>query len=343
MKSWKGVIVLGTLAGIAGTLVRFALGSIPEGGEITALNDDHEPKLVPVGEELTVLSWNIHYGGGSTLEVGRGQTRSEVIGHLDAIAAFIRSTNPDIVALQEVDRGALRSHDIDQVEWLQNATDLNYAAWTPTWDAGWVPHPGLNPTKHIGRVRSGQVILSRFPLSRDRHIRLPQPPQTMPLYNRFYLHRHLTDVQAQVNETTSIRIVNAHLEAFHAANRQRHAATAVDTIGGETAHTILLGDMNCVPPEARLRSAFPDEPDTDMSTDPTIGMLRDIDGMQEVVPTSVYAAAESDWFTFPASAPNRRLDYIFHGDRLVLISAEVPALPNPPSDHLPVVARFSVR
>lgn len=343
MKSWKGVIVLGTLAGIAGALVRFALGSIPEGGEITALNNEYEPIQMVLGDELTVVSWNIHYGGGPTLEVGRGQTREEVLGYLDAIAAFIRSTNADIVALQEVDRSAIRSHDIDQMEWLQEATGLNYAAWTPTWDAGWVPHPGLNPGKHIGRVRSGQVVLSRFPLSNDSHIRLPQPPQSMPLYNRFYLHRHLSDVTVQVGSSIALRVVNAHLEAFHAENRQRHAETAVNTIGSQTERTLLVGDMNCTPPEARLRSGFPDEPETDMSEDNTIGMLRGVDGMQEVVPDSVYTAAESDWFTFPASAPNRRLDYIFHGERLALVSAEVPKLSPSPSDHLPVVARFSLR
>lgn len=335
--------MLSTLAGIAGGFVRFAMGSTPNGGGIIALADaPPSPSLQP-GDELTVISWNIHYGGGPTLEVGRGQSRAEVVGFLDEIAAFIRESGADIAALQEVDRSAVRSYDIDQLAWLQEATGLPYAAWTPTWQAGWVPHPGLNPKDHIGRVESGQIVLSRFPLRNAQHIRLPQPPQSVPLYNRFYLHRHLTDVTANLGPGIDLRIVNAHLEAFHSANRQAHAAIGIETVGSDTSRTLLLGDMNCTPPEAKLRQGFPDEPETDMSQDNTIDALRSINGMQEVVPTSVYAADESAWFTFPASDPNRRLDYIFHGDGLSMVRAEVPTFDAPASDHLPVVARFRLK
>ena len=54
--------------------------------------------------------------------------------------------------------GAIRSYDVDQLRWLQEATGLKHAVWTPTWDANWVPHPGLKPSEHIGRVLSGQTV-----------------------------------------------------------------------------------------------------------------------------------------------------------------------------------------
>jgi endonuclease/exonuclease/phosphatase family metal-dependent hydrolase len=331
-------------SGISGLLAGFvgiAGGVIPSGGEIIASTEGAAPTL-DTGDSLTVVSWNIHYGGGPTLARGRGQSRAEVVGYLDEIAELLRSLDADIVALQEVDRAAVRSFDIDQLRWLQEATGLAYAAWTPTWDAGWVPHPGLRPSKHIGRVQSGQVVLSRFPLSNDTHTRLPQPESNLAIYNRFYLHRHLTEVQVQLGPSTELQLVNAHLEAFDDANRRDHASIAAQRLASNTGLSLLLGDMNCTPPEAKLRRAFPDEPETDMSTDNTIALLRDIPRMSEVVPTKVYAADERSWFTFPAHKPNRRLDYIFHGERLKLISAEVPALENPPSDHLPIVARFEI-
>lgn len=342
MKHWRGLIVLGTLTGIVGGMIRFAMGGIPKGGTIVAAPEATKPSVLQSGDELTVISWNVHYGGGPTLDVGRGQSRAEVVGYLDEIAAFIRRSNADVVALQEVDRSAIRSYDIDQLAWLQEATDLKHAVWTPTWDAGWVPHPGLNPSNQIGRVQSGQVILSRFPLQNDSHIRLPQPPQDVPLYNRFYLHRHLTDVDVVLNPSLTLRVINAHLEAFHSENRQAHAAVAINTVGQNTYRTLLMGDMNCTPPEAQLRKAFPDEPETDMSKDDTINALRSISGMQEIVPKPVYSANEAAWFTFPASNPNRRLDYIFHGDGLKLVHAEVPQDTPPASDHLPVIARFKL-
>jgi len=330
--------------GFSGALAAFvglAGGSIPEGGEIVGTTTLPGPGL-QAGDTLTVVSWNVHYGGGPTLARGRGQSRAEVVSYLDAIAASIRHWDADIVALQEVDRAAIRSFDIDQMRWLQEATGLEHAVWTPTWDATWVPHPGLSPSKHIGRVRSGQVILSRFPLMDDDHIRLDQPTANGTIYNKFYLHRHLTDVTARLSDTLKLRIVNAHFEAFDDTNRIAHANRAAALLEESSPLTLLLGDMNCTPPEAKTRRAFPDEPETDMSQDNTIGILRSIPGLAEVVPADVYAADERQWFTFPAHKPNRRLDYIFHGQGLRLISAEVPTMDEPPSDHLAVVARFEI-
>ena len=328
-------------SGAMAAFVGLAGGSIPEGGEIVGGTDLPSPTLQS-GDTLTVVSWNVHYGGGPTLARGRGQSRAEVVSYLDTIAANIRNWEADIVALQEVDRAAIRSFDIDQMRWLQEATGLAHAVWTPTWDATWVPHPGLSPSKHIGRVRSGQVVLSRFPLTNDHHIRLDQPEANGAIYNKFYLHRHLTDVRAILNDTVELRVVNAHLEAFDDTNRIAHANRAAELLSASLPHTLLLGDMNCTPPEAKTRRAFPDEPETDMSQDNTIEILRSIPGISEVVPADVYAADERQWFTFPAHKPNRRLDYIFHGEGLRLLSAEVPTMNEPPSDHLPVVARFQI-
>jgi endonuclease/exonuclease/phosphatase family metal-dependent hydrolase len=343
MKYRRWMIVAGGILGAFAGFVPWAAGRIPDGGEIITIEvPDGSPAVLETGEEVTVATWNIHYGGGPTLEVGRGQSRAEVVENLDAIAAEIRSWDADIVALQEVDRSAIRSYDIDQLAWLQRATGMPYAVWTPTWDARWVPHPGLNPKMHIGRVLSGQAILSRYPLTAAQHVRLPQPEQAGTLYNSFYLHRHLTEVTAQLGPAVNLRIINAHLEAFEPVNRMDHADRTVAAVNPATPHTVLLGDMNCTPTEAAVRQSFPDEPGTDMSRDDTIDRLRKIPGLQEVVPPSVYAAAESAWFTFPAHAPNRRLDYIFHGESLVLATATVPRMDQPPSDHLPVVARFRI-
>ena len=340
-KGW--LVVAGAfLSGFAGFL-SYATGRTPSGGELVTASGAEvaSPALEP-GDEITVVTWNIHYGGGPTLEVGRGQSRAAVVQYLDSIAANIRSWDADIVALQEVDRSAIRSYDIDQLAWLQEATGMPYAIWTPTWDANWIPHPGLNPKKQIGRVLSGQAILSRFPLTKAEHTRLPQPEESGALYNLFYLHRHLTEVTAQLGPDLELRIMNAHLEAFDSQNRIEHAERTIAAISPAGPRTILLGDMNCAPTEAKVRKAFPDEPETDMSLDDTIDRLRGIPGMQEIVPPSVYAASESAWFTFPAHAPNRRLDYIFHSEKLVLASAKVPDMSDPPSDHLPVVSTFRI-
>ena len=107
--------------------------------------------------------------------------------------------------------------------------------------------------------------------------------------------------------------------------------------------SLLLGDMNCTPPEAKVRRAFEDEPETDMSSDNTIGLLRGIPGIREVVPADVYAADERAWFTFPAHKPNRRLDYIFHGEGLCSAQRyrRWPTRLRPPPRGRPLRARLT--
>jgi endonuclease/exonuclease/phosphatase family metal-dependent hydrolase len=337
-KRW--LLAIGGGIGIIGGALAWMSGRTPTGAD--CLPSTGEAREIEPGDTISVVSWNIHYGGGPTMEVGRGQSRDEVIDYLESIAAHIRSWNPDIVALQEVDRGAIRSYGIDQLTWLQEATGMPYSAWTTTWDARWVPSPGMDPKTQIGQVHSGQAVLSRFPLSQAVRHDLPQPPEQGWFYNRFYLHRALLEVSAQLGPTRSARIVNAHLEAFHPGNRQNQATHTARLLDGGAPHTLFLGDMNCTPPEAEQRKAFADEPHTDMSEDETIGLLRDIPGISEVVPASIYSAQEAPWWTFPAHAPNRRLDYIFHGEGLTLATARVPRMEHPPSDHLPVLATFRV-
>jgi endonuclease/exonuclease/phosphatase family metal-dependent hydrolase len=340
MKHKRWLLAMAGGIGIVGGLLGWMSGSRPEGAEVLS-GDGPQAELGP-GDALTVVSWNIHYAGGPTLDRGRGQSRAEVVNTLDSIAAHIRSWKPDIVALQEVDRDAVRSYGIDQLEWLRKATDMPYAAWTTTWDARWVPSPGLDPARHIGSVRSGQAVLSRFPLTEAKRHALPQPPANGWLYNRFYLHRALLEVSARLGPDLQVRIVNAHLEAFHTDNRMDHARQASALLAGGARHSVLLGDMNCVPPEAAVRGGFVDEPETDMSTDETVNLLRNIPGMSEVVPAAVNEAHEAAWWTFPAHEPNRRLDYVFHGKGLTLATAQVPQMDSPPSDHLPVVVSFRV-
>ena len=338
-RRWK-LLLAGGVA--AGGLLWWASGGRPAGAEVEGEPPDQRPPLGP-GDPLTVVTWNIHYGYGPVMYHGRGLDRAQVIANLESIARHLRAWRPDIVALQEVDRDALRSHGIDQLAWLREATGMPYAAWTETWNANWVPYPGPDPRHHIGQVRSGQAILSRLPLREARRVDLPQPRGKGVLYNRFYLHRALLDVRAELTGGGTLRLLNAHLEAYDPQNAAEHAAIATRTLSeGEQGLALLLGDMNTVPPEAAVLHGFPDEPEADHRGDQTLPTLRAIPGMREVVPVADYAADEAAWLTFPAHAPNRRLDYIFASDALRLAEVRVPKLDDPPSDHLPVVARFSL-
>lgn len=319
--------------------LRLALGRAPEGVSLRVLPHAALPARP---RELTVVTWNVHYGYGPRFDAGRTLSRAEIERNLRGIVDALRPLRPDVLALQEVDPRSWRTHDLDQLAFLQDALGLGWAAFTLTWDVPWVPSPGLNPLRQWGRARSGQATLSRFPLGGLARHPLPQPAANGALYNRFYLHRAALEATVDL-DGMALRTLNVHTEAFDRASCDEHAKILANLVqSGPLAHTLLLGDLNSVPPEARVRHGFQDEPLTDMRQDRAIATLRAVPGLHEVVSAERYARQEEAWYTFPAWDPNRRLDYLFHGDGLRLRSAEVLRPEPAPSDHLPVLARFAL-
>jgi len=77
---------------------------------------------------------------------------------LEAIADVFRGIDPDLVALQEVDRGVPRSGSVDQPAWLGDRLGLHHAFATAVpWEGG----------------EYGLAILSRFPILGTRAVHLP--------------------------------------------------------------------------------------------------------------------------------------------------------------------------
>lgn len=99
--------------------------------------------------KLRVLSYNIH----------------KCIGGVDRryaperVADVIRGLDPDVLMLQEVDRGASRSQRHDQVELLADLLELRYRSWYP------------NVTVR-GGGHYGNAIVSRYPLIESSNIDL---------------------------------------------------------------------------------------------------------------------------------------------------------------------------
>lgn len=65
--------------------------------------------------QLRVMTYNIHHGEGMDGELD-----------LERIAAVIRRAEPDLVALQEVDRGTARTGGVDQAAELARMTGMQY-------------------------------------------------------------------------------------------------------------------------------------------------------------------------------------------------------------------------
>src|ERR1700730_14354602 len=87
---------------------------------------------------LRVLTYNIHHGEGTD---GRFD--------LSRLAGVIKSVQPDVVALQEVDRGTARAAGVDELTELERLTDM---------------HAEFGKAMDYAGGGYGVAVLSRWPL-----------------------------------------------------------------------------------------------------------------------------------------------------------------------------------
>jgi endonuclease/exonuclease/phosphatase family metal-dependent hydrolase len=98
------------------------------------------------------------------------------------------------------------------------------------------------------------------------------------------------------------------------------------------------GDLNSIPGSHRkLFSSLPGNIHAYYKEDTTLSFLERLPNFKEVIPDDTVASTAVDHFTFPANAPDHRLDYLFVPVRFKVLEARV-ILTGVLSDHLPVTA-----
>lgn len=180
--------------------------------------------------KLRFLTWNLSwaYGLGSEGTSAWGQayqtkSRDHFESVLQSMGDFIGRLNIDVAFLQEVDFNASRSHHLNQLDFISRRSNLLYRNSVISWNAPYIPYPGLNPRNHFGQVRSGGAILSRYPLTTVNVDLLPKPRENPRIYNLFYLSRYLQVCQFKPEwREEPIQVMNLHLEAFSQENRELH-------------------------------------------------------------------------------------------------------------------------
>src|SRR5205807_39535 len=94
---------------------------------------------------------------------------------LARIAEVVAELAPDVLLLQEVDRGSDRSCGVDQAALIARKAGLLHLARAPSWDVDYLPFPYWPPSRHYGRLLSGGAILSRHPIADCRVEILDKP------------------------------------------------------------------------------------------------------------------------------------------------------------------------
>ena len=174
-------------------------------------------QLVYPGSTISVLTWNMGYGalgdnadffmdGGSGVRTAdEDRVRENVQTVIDEIEALA----PDVVFLQEVDRDSARSWRIDEADWIAKSFGAYQNTFAYNYRVMFVPYP----VPPIGKVNSGLLTLSSYPVSSSVRVQLPCPfSWPLRLGN---LKRCLMIDRVPINGSDKeLVLVNLHLEAY---------------------------------------------------------------------------------------------------------------------------------
>jgi endonuclease/exonuclease/phosphatase family metal-dependent hydrolase len=316
----------------------------------------------PNKDTLTVVTWNIRFGigraewfGDSCGELVLFDT-DEIQDGLELLAAKITAMGADILLLQEVDTDSKRSAYVDQVQWLLDNTEFNYGVYASMWEVQFVPSDGL------GRVNTGNAILSHWPLSEAERIQLSLRGDQDALTRAFYVRRNV--LRAKVNYPGSpFWAVDIHASAFSNDDTKQKQylefKAVLDELNAQGENFVAGGDLNELPPGAAKNNycdndrcpgeSAEDDEGCDFSNETTwISPLFDsyIPGVSLVN----YLQDENRHFTHASAHDanderyqwNRKLDYLFTNTDWVPRSTVTHQDAVLESDHVAVAAKWVV-
>jgi endonuclease/exonuclease/phosphatase family metal-dependent hydrolase len=222
-------------------------------------------------------------------------------GDLRRIAEEIKAMNADLVTLQEVDvHWHQRSGFVDQATELGRMLDVD-VRFAPIYR---LPAAAGQPAREFG-----VALLSKLPIERwsnDSLTRLstqeasPTPARMPGL------------LRAVVNfRGTRINVLTTHLDyRSDPSIRRAQVDEIIRVLGQVSGPTILAGDLNATPEALELQPLF-----------------RRL--------TDAWRSSYGPGYTYPATAPTKRIDYVLYSDPFVQVETRVPDAAT--ADHRPVV------
>lgn len=275
---------------------------------------------------LRVVTYNIRHGQGNDdcddEEAAEGTPpAAQCAVDLERTVDVISSLEPDILAIQEVDRFWARSGGVDQPTELVESLGMS---------ACFGVNLNHEPDEHADEPHQyGTATLTMFPILDCDNTFLPT--------SEGWEQRGLLETRVEIEGVGEVAILNTHLQAGRQgqeeeAIRQRteQAEFIADRIAAIDVPVILMGDFNA-------------EPDDD-----ELAPLRDSElGLQDAWDIAGDEDDGSEGFTSPTSPDEdaeRRIDYIFVSGDIEVLSVDVPVTEDTrmASDHFPVMADLAL-
>ena len=200
------------------------------------LNQLYGQEDVDSSKIVRILTYNIYHG-----ETMKGDF------DLDLIANVIKSVDPDLVALQEVDFKTNRACKMDLASELGCRTDM-------------LPLFGAAMSYDGGEY--GEGILSRYSFLYTRNHPLPAGEGKEP--------RAALEARVVIESGDTIAFIGTHFDHTGEPDRINQAARVREILGDIDLPVLLAGDLNAVPTSRTMEILFADLRPSDPEYEPTI-------------------------------------------------------------------------
>jgi endonuclease/exonuclease/phosphatase family metal-dependent hydrolase len=246
-----------------------------------------------MSQTIKVMTYNVHSG------IGMDGTVSPL-----RIARVIASCEPDLVALQELDSGLVRTEMVDQAHLIARTLEMSYH---------------FHASIRVEEGGYGNAILSRRPLNLIKAGALPSEP-VQPCFER----RGAVWVEIELEQGRRIQVLATHFGLDRGERvAQAEAITGAQWLGHPECRppVILCGDFNALPRSAAYRH-----------------LCRQLRDAQRCLKGTRPRG------TFPVQLPLMRIDHLFLSPDLVVRGVWVPRTPltRLASDHLPLVVTLEL-
>jgi endonuclease/exonuclease/phosphatase family metal-dependent hydrolase len=352
---WTGftfVIVISTLIFI----VWFLTYHPPSRLSITPQNSKHAPMLSK-GSIIKVMSWNIQYMAGKNyvffydlLDGSGPDTRpssKDITITFNEVTRIIKDESPDIILIQEIDGGSLRTGNEDQMTRLKSMLPHEYCCSASAfyWKSTFVPHG-----KIMGKVGMKLGIISKYKIGKSIRHALPLMPGSW-IVQQFNIKRAILESSFPFKNGGSLSVLNTHLDAFaQGENTMEKQVGLIDSLLKKKIKTkipwLIAGDFNLLPPGKQFSNLAPPQqkyfrPDSELekltSSYTVIPSLKDANGPEF-----------TKWLTHlpndpSVKKPDRTIDFFFISPLLVLKEKKVRQNDTHKiSDHFPVIIKIKL-
>ncbi|MDA0658415.1 MAG: endonuclease/exonuclease/phosphatase family protein [Planctomycetota bacterium] len=277
------------------------------------------PTHLPIDNgKVRLATYNIAHGRGTANSNWRGGDPVERTTRLDQIAELLRSSNADVVVLNEVDFDTSWSGCVNQAEYLAKAAGFPY----------WVEQRNIDFRVLLWKFRFGNAILSKHPVEKVQVVDLPE---YTPWETWLAGKKRGVMCQLRVGERT-LRLIGTHLEARSESVRVRSARNMIQQVAAGDVPVFVLGDLNSTPPNFPY-SASDEHGHNAISIMDAAGLWQRT--LQDDTPVAEHQ------LTFPSMKRRSVIDWIFIPQEARLVNYEV--VDSLLSDHCPVVADIMPR